>query len=156
MNKFTVKNIETHLKEVINQYHWFTKEVPSYDASKWVVFALIDLLANIQGERIKRIEKPRKIKMKWFEDPGHAWLAVSRKEVERLGIADKISHCSFEKGEKVYLEEDSDAHIFLEAYFGNKDWYLSEDLKKEYQKIPTKINEKRHSAIRNYASYRAA
>jgi len=48
-------------------------------------------------------------------DPGHAWLAVKRKELIRLNILDKISGYSYEKGETVYLEEDCDAAIFLNA-----------------------------------------
>lgn len=52
---------------------------------------------------------------KFYEDPGHAWLAVKRAELIRLGILDKISHYSYQKGVTVYLEEDCDASTFIAA-----------------------------------------
>lgn len=52
---------------------------------------------------------------KFYEDPGHAWLAVKRAELIKLGILDKISHYSYQKGATAYLEEDRDAEIFYTA-----------------------------------------
>lgn len=52
---------------------------------------------------------------KFYEDPGHAWLAVKRAELVKLGILDKISHYSYQKGDTVYLEEDWDASTFFTA-----------------------------------------
>jgi hypothetical protein len=52
----------------------------------------------------------------WAVDAGHAWLAVKRKELDELNIADKISSYSYVKGGTVYLEEDCDARHFFEAY----------------------------------------
>jgi hypothetical protein len=43
-----------------------------------------------------------------YEDPGHGWLKTTRVELVRLGIADKISSCSYQRGKYVYLEEDCD------------------------------------------------
>jgi hypothetical protein len=48
-------------------------------------------------------------------DPGHAWLEVPMGMIHRLGIADKISSCSYRKGDTVYLEEDCDAPLFTQA-----------------------------------------
>ena len=48
-------------------------------------------------------------------DPGHGWLAVKRQELIRLNLLDKISSCSYQNGVTVYLEEDCDAAIFLQA-----------------------------------------
>jgi hypothetical protein len=55
------------------------------------------------------------IKKFFHSDSGHGWLAVKRKEVEQLGIADKVSNFSYAKGKTVYLEEDTDAGLFLNA-----------------------------------------
>jgi hypothetical protein len=55
------------------------------------------------------------IKKFFHSDSGHGWLAVKRKEVEQLGIADKVSKFSYAKGKTVYLEEDTDAGLFLNA-----------------------------------------
>jgi intergrase/recombinase len=59
--------------------------------------------------------KIKKIKYHIYEDPAHAWMKVERKELERLNLADKISPYSYEKGDNVYLEEDSDLTAFAEA-----------------------------------------
>lgn len=48
------------------------------------------------------------MKIKFYSDPGHGWGAVKRRVLDELGIADKITHFSFQKGQTVYLEEDSD------------------------------------------------
>lgn len=48
------------------------------------------------------------MKIKFYSDPGHGWGAVKRKILDELGIADQITHFSFQKGQTVYLEEDCD------------------------------------------------
>lgn len=50
-----------------------------------------------------------------FSDPGHAWLAVEIDELVRLGIVDRISPYSYQKGEIAYLEEDCDMPVFCDA-----------------------------------------
>jgi hypothetical protein len=49
-------------------------------------------------------------------DPGHGWLAVPFKDIDALGIGDKISAFSYVKGKTAYLEEDCDAAVFINAY----------------------------------------
>ena len=51
-----------------------------------------------------------------YSDPQHGWLKVARKKLTSLGIEGKISSCSFQRGDFVYLEEDCDAGIFLNAW----------------------------------------
>lgn len=51
----------------------------------------------------------------FFSDPGHGWLQVTRADLKELDIEDKISSCSYQKGEYVYLEEDCDAGVFFQA-----------------------------------------
>jgi hypothetical protein len=48
------------------------------------------------------------MKLTYFTDPGHGWVKVPRKLLERLSIADKISSYSYSRGDSVYLEEDCD------------------------------------------------
>jgi hypothetical protein len=48
-------------------------------------------------------------------DPGHGWLEVSRSELAMLHIDDAISAYSYQSGDKVYLEEDCDASLFVDA-----------------------------------------
>lgn len=51
----------------------------------------------------------------FYEDPGHGWLRVPVAELVELGIADKITPCSYLNGEYAYLEEDGDMTMFLVA-----------------------------------------
>ena len=63
----------------------------------------------------------------FFSDPGHGWLAVPRKELERLGILRQISRCSYQKGEYVFLEEDCDFSVFVTARIGqNRPFHVIE------------------------------
>ena len=50
-----------------------------------------------------------------YNDPAHGWLAVERKEIYDLGIADKVSGYSYQKGLSVFLEEDCDMGLFIKA-----------------------------------------
>lgn len=54
-------------------------------------------------------------KFKFYSDDGHGWLAVKKKYLQELGIADKISGYSYQKGLTAYLEEDCDAEVFVKA-----------------------------------------
>lgn len=53
---------------------------------------------------------------KIYADPGHAWAAVKRKFLVELGILEKITPYSYQRGDTVYLEEDCDAATFVNAY----------------------------------------
>jgi len=50
-----------------------------------------------------------------LSDSGHGWLSVKRKEIVELGISDKISSFSYANGKSVYLEEDCDAGVYIDA-----------------------------------------
>ncbi len=52
-------------------------------------------------------------KYRFINDPGHAWLEVPRVELEALQIIP--SSYSYQHGDKVYLEEDCDASLFIAA-----------------------------------------
>ena len=54
----------------------------------------------------------------YISDASHGWVKVLKHEIDALGIAEQISSFSYinrHTGE-VYLEEDCDAPIFLNAY----------------------------------------
>lgn len=55
------------------------------------------------------------MKLNFFEDPGHGWLAVPMITLYELGIVDKISHYSYMRGLTAYLEEDCDYSVFAAA-----------------------------------------
>ena len=52
---------------------------------------------------------------RFFADSGHGWLEVLIDEIETLGLTDTISGYSYRSGPKVYLEEDCDATLFINA-----------------------------------------
>jgi hypothetical protein len=80
-----------------------------------------------------------------FNDPGHAWLAVRRNELEDMGIMDRISPCSYQKGNIVYLEEDCDFSVFVSARIAqNKPFHVIEEYTDEL------------SPIRNFQSFNSA
>jgi len=55
-------------------------------------------------------------KFEFFSDNGHGWLKVPKALIAKLGIADKITHYSYERSAYVYLEEDCDFETFAIAY----------------------------------------
>ena len=61
--------------------------------------------------------KTKTTKYQWYTDPGHAWLRVSTAVCKQLGILDRVSRFSYQskKGDYLYLEEDCDAGLFLQA-----------------------------------------
>ena len=76
---------------------------------------------------------------KFFTDPGHGWLEVTRDEINRLGVVP--SRYSYMREDLVYLEEDCDASAFIRA-------------KKELgEKVETTEIYRVHTAIRNYPSF---
>lgn len=85
----------------------------------------------------------------YFTDPGHGWLKVKRSELTELKIADKISSYSYVRGDYVYLEEDCDIPMFVEAKFENA------QLSREFFK--SKVQDRhtdRQSKIRSYLAYK--
>ena len=77
----------------------------------------------------------------FYEDPGHGWLAVKRGELERLNILSKISSFSYQNGGTVYLEEDCDARVFVNAKEERKETVT---IKQKYQE---------NTPIRHYNSF---
>jgi hypothetical protein len=76
----------------------------------------------------------------FYEDSYHGYLEVTRQELIDLGIADRISECSFEKGDRVYLEEDADASLFVKV-------------KGEDNLNITTVDQDGHSLIEKYNRY---
>ena len=86
----------------------------------------------------------KKISIKVFGDPGHAWARFPKAKLVSLGIADKISTYSYQNGANAFLEEDCDLSVLVVA------------LRDRGYEI--KFNEShanKQSKIRGYATYRA-
>ena len=87
------------------------------------------------------------MKYEFFSDPGHGWLKVPLKEIEQLGLADKISICSYINAGYVYLEEDWDLPLFLQAKWGDC------PIKEAFYRYIVVHHSNNISRIRTYASY---
>lgn len=66
------------------------------------------------------------MKIRYTQDPGHGWIHVRRNVLQGLGISDKITHFSYQKGNMVYLEEDVDAGTFFKALKEKKNLSVGE------------------------------
>jgi len=62
--------------------------------------------------------KTKTLKLKFYTDPGHGWLAVKRVLVDQYMVSEPVTGYSYMNGKTVYLEEDYDAPRFLEAVKG--------------------------------------
>lgn len=82
------------------------------------------------------------IQRNFHTDPGHGWLAVPLEELEVLGVAKDISTYSYFKAGIVYLEEDCDAGIYLDAV-----------KRAGYEVAVVERNVNKSSCIRNYGSF---
>jgi hypothetical protein len=81
----------------------------------------------------------------FYTDPGHGWLEVPRALLQELGIAEKISAYSYQRGETVFLEEDCDYFHFYQAM---------KNAGKDYKTVD--VNEPmRESFVRSLARYQA-
>jgi hypothetical protein len=77
----------------------------------------------------------------YHEDAAHGWVKAPRGLVELLGLADKISECSYQLGDNVYLEEDCDAPLFIETF------------RERFGSIRLVVKRSECSRIRNYHRY---
>ena len=55
------------------------------------------------------------MKINIYTDPGHGWLDVPRSLLHELGIAERVSSYSYQRGDSVFLEEDCDYSLFRRA-----------------------------------------
>lgn len=83
---------------------------------------------------------------KFISDAGHGWIEVPLYEIQKLGLTEKITPYSHQKGDMVYLEEDRDASAFVEAKWpGSSD----EAMRKHF----VAHDHGRNSPIRGYRQY---
>lgn len=57
----------------------------------------------------------KEITLKYYSDPGHAWVAVKIKKVVDLGLTESISKYSYVRGKTLYAEYHSDAGKIVDA-----------------------------------------
>ena len=82
------------------------------------------------------------MRLDFYEDPGHGWLAVPLELLDMVGLVDKVSTYSYIRGGLAHLEEDCDYSLFA-ATMRERD-------------IPFTVREHRcdgRSRIRSYSCY---
>lgn len=68
-------------------------------------------------------------------DPGHGWLEVRESDLHLVGITiQDFSEYSYRKGDRLFLEEDLDAGIFIKAAraAGHTVTFVEENLNEEH------------------------
>lgn len=55
------------------------------------------------------------ITLNFHNDAGHGWLECNRELIQSAGIEHEISDYSYQRGNDVYLEEDCDMPLLLNA-----------------------------------------
>ena len=86
-------------------------------------------------------------KYTFHSDAGHGWLEVNREDLVALDITSKITPYSYQKGDKVFLEEDCDLHTFFRAYWEMFSAHFTEG------PLAVDVYDGDDSPIRGYASY---
>lgn len=51
----------------------------------------------------------------YVQDPGHGWIAADIHALRQYNLTDKVSEYSYRDGDLVWLEEDCDASLYLNA-----------------------------------------
>jgi len=84
------------------------------------------------------------MKLYFYSDPGHGWLSVSRKTLSKYVDLKEVSTYSYQRNDRVFLEEDRDAQLLIKA------------LKDAGKKIEiVDYCARRSSKIRSYEYFRA-
>lgn len=98
---------------------------------------------------MQNIKRFSKVYSRSYSDPGHGWLKVPRSNLASLNILHKISSYSYQRGDYVYLEEDSDCNKYFEAI----EQQLGNDFVEKYKRNIKHFSSNKSSKIRSYASY---
>ena len=77
-----------------------------------------------------------------YSDAGHAWAKVKKSVLVNLGIADKITRYSYQRGDYAFLEEDCDLTTLCMAL-------NAQDTRLKFVEKPST----RDSKIRSYERY---
>jgi hypothetical protein len=68
----------------------------------------LKLKAPMVSATLKGTDMSKTFTITIYNDPGHAWGKVRKDVLTNLGIADKITRYSYQRGDYAYLEEDCD------------------------------------------------
>jgi len=86
--------------------------------------------------------KKNRLRFRYYQDPGHGWVAIKIKLLKKLGIAEQISSFSYMRNDKAFLEEDCDMARLINRL---------DELGITYEFI--ECHSSKQSKIRNYPCY---
>lgn len=73
------------------------------------------MLTPYENPPVTAVEPTASRTFDFLTDPSHGWLKVPRALLASLGIVDKITIYSYQRGDFAYLEEHRDFGTFLES-----------------------------------------
>lgn len=80
-----------------------------------------------------------------YNDPSHGWAKVPISLLSDMGLINKITTCSYQRGKFAYLEEDADLTLFMKEF--RNQFKIEPKFKDMYSD--------KQSKIRSYAYFKA-
>jgi hypothetical protein len=80
----------------------------------------------------------------YIQDAGHGWVKVPLTLLRELGIADQVTRYSYYNNGHVYLEEDNDTCLFMNAFHARFGFD---------PKLRERVARERRSRVRGYEPY---
>ena len=93
----------------------------------------------------------KNVTINFYSDSSHGWAKVSINEIKELGIAKDITTYSYIADDSVYLEEDYDLGLYINAI---KEQY-GNDIDINFVDHKSREDENGLSCIRDYPRYRS-
>ena len=93
----------------------------------------------------------KNVTIDFYDDSSHGWAKVSINEIKELGIEKDITTYSYMTDDSVFLEEDYDLGLYINAI---KKQY-GDDIDINFVDHKSEVDENGLSCIRNYQRYRS-
>lgn len=93
----------------------------------------------------------KNVTIDFYSDSAHGWAKVSINEIKDLGIEKDITTYSYMTNDSVYLEEDCDLSLYINAI---KKQY-GDDIDVNFVEHKSRVDENGLSCIRDYPRYRS-
>lgn len=92
----------------------------------------------------------KNVTIDFYSDSAHGWAKVSINEIKELGIGKDITTYSYMTDDSVFLEEDCDLNLYINAI---KKQY-GDDIDINFVEHKSRVDENGLSCIREYPRYR--
>lgn len=126
------------------------KQISMFTSEQMSGSGQTNMLDLIQANEERKREL-RTLPHTFWSDPGHGWLEVRFSDLIILDLLGVISGYSYRDGDKVYLEEDSDASRYIKALFGSNlptpEFEIWRNLIKNQERDPIFIRKLKHYKV---------